>query len=327
MANSTGNGPMPDPTIKLSHNVAHSLALLAGLGLASGLSAYLIAGMAGIVCVALVILGLAFTAPKVPAETLLRLYSARLLPPDKSQLSSLIDVLSWRAGLLQRPDLYLIPSSALNAFAAGTPQRPAIAISEGMVRRLSMRELAGVLAHEMSHIRNGDLWIMSLADAAARLLHALAYLALGLAAYNIAAYFTGAAMMSWPAIAILYLTPAALNLVQLALSRSREYEADRLAVALTGDPAGLASALDRVETYTGHFWEDLTPSVHARRVPQPSLLRTHPPAAERVERLRQYSGLHAPVAPLVIVEQPMLSLVGVGPASLRPRYRWLGLWY
>ena len=136
-----------------------------------------------------------------------------------------------------------------------------------------------------SHIRNGDLWIMGLADLATRVLHGLAYLALALAAYNGIAYLRGFEPIAWTAIAILYLTPAAINLLQLALSRAREYEADRLAAALTGDPMGLASALRRVETYTGHFWEDLTPPVPARRVPQPSLLRTHPPADQRVARL------------------------------------------
>jgi heat shock protein HtpX len=310
----------------LSHNIAHSLMILMGLGIAAGLSAYLLAGVAGILTVALVLVAIALAAPRVPAETLMRLYSARLVPADDSQLSSLVDVLAWRAGLAHRPDLYLIPSMTLHAFAAGTPARPAIAISEGLVRQLSLRELAGVIAHETSHIRNGDLWIMSLADLAARVLHGLAALALVLVAYNGIAYALGWEKISWTAIAILYLTPAALNLLQLALSRSREYEADRLAAALTGDPMGLASALRRVETYTGHFWEDLKPPVPARRVPQPSLLRTHPPADQRVARLLDLARL--PVSePLVITERPMVSLVGMGPASMQPRYRWLGLWY
>lgn len=316
------------PRLRLPLNLTHSFALLAGMGLAAGLGAYLIAGLAGILCVAFVVIGLAAAAPNVPAETLMRLYSARLLPPDDGQLSSLMDVLAWRAGLLQRPDLYVIPSLTLNAFAAGTPARPAIAITEGLVRSLSIRELAGVLAHEISHIRNGDLWIMGLADLAARVLHALAYLALTLAAYNAIAWLAGAPMLSWTAIAILYLTPAALNLVQLALSRAREYEADRLAAALTGDPMSLASALNRVDSTTGHFWEDLTPPVPARRMPQPSLLRTHPPAADRIKRMLMDAQTSVSATkPLVIVERPMLSLVGAGPASLRPRYRWLGLWY
>ena len=312
----------------MSADIVHSLLLLAALGLASGLSAYLIAGLAGTLGIAALVVAMALAAPMIPAGTLMRLYRAQKIPPDESQLSSLVDVLAWRAGLAQRPDLYIIPSLTLNAFATGTAQHPAIAISEGLVRRLSMRELAGVIAHEMGHIRNGDLWIMSVADIAARVLHLLACVALCLAAYNAVAWLTGATQLSWTGIALLYLTPAALNLMQLALSRSREYEADRLAAALTGDPPALASALQRVETYTGHFWEDLAPLRPVRRVPQPSLLRTHPPAAKRIARLRACTGDGARTAePLVIVERPMMSLVGMGPATLRPRHRWPGLWY
>ncbi len=321
-----GFHPAKDLSARLSHNVAHALTLLTALGLAAGFSAYLLFGVPGIAVAALVIIGLAVVAPKVPAETMMRLYSARRLPAGDTQLSSLMEVLAWRAGLPQSPSLYVIPSLTLNAFATGTTDRPAIAISEGLVRRLSMRELAGVIAHEMSHIRNGDLWILGLADMAARLIHSLAFVALTLLAYNAFAYATGAGMVSWLAIAALYISPAALNLLQLAMSRAREFEADRIAVALTGDPIGLASALDRVDIGIGHIWEDLTPPITARRVPLPSMLRTHPPAATRVARLQELTESAGP-SPLVIVERPYVSLVGMGPASLRPRFRFPGLWY
>ena len=282
--------------------------------------------LVGVMAVAILLVAMAAVAPQLPADTLLRLYRARLVPPDDGQLSSLVDVIAWRAGLTCRPDLYLIPSLTIHAFAAGTAERPAIAISEGLVRRLTLREIAGVMAHEMSHIRNGDLWIMGLADATARVLQGLAYLAIGLAGANLIVQLRGGETMSWAAIALLYLTPAIVNLLQLTLSRSREYEADRLAASLTGDALGLASALRRVETYTGHFLEDLTPPFPSRRVPQPSLLRTHPPSEQRVARLLATAPTSS-TDPLVIVERPMMSLVGMGPATLRPRYRWPGMWY
>lgn len=319
--------PLVDtPAHTRGHNLAHSLTLLAGVGLALGLSAHLLLGPAGVLAVACLIVALALVAPHMPAETLLRLYGARFLGQDDSQISSVVDVLAWRAGLLQRPDLYVIPSMTLHAFAAGTTKRPAIALSEGLIRRLSLRELTAVIAHEISHIRNGDLWIMSLADAAARLVQAATYVAIALAVYNAVAYFSARETFSWLAISLLYLTPASLNLLQLALSRAREFEADRLAVALTGDPVALTSALRSVETYTGHVWEDLMPNLPARRVPEPSLLRTHPPSEERVARLAlDVPDCHS--EPLIIIERPMISLVGMGPATLRPRYRWPGLWY
>lgn len=311
---------------RTQHNVAHSLVLLASLGVLTGLSAYILTGLVGLIIVALLVVGIALGAPRMPAGTLMRLYHARLVPPDDSQLSSLVDVLAYRAGLSQRPDLYLIPSLTILAFAAGPAERPAIAISEGLVRRLSLREIAGVIAHEVAHIRNGDLWVMGLADLTARVMQGLSLLALALAAINLTIQLRGGETMSWLAIALLYATPALLNLLQLALSRMREFEADRDAAALTGDAVGLAGALRRIDTYTGHFWEDLLPPVAVRRVPQPSLLRTHPPADARIARV--LDAARAPATdPLVIIERPMLSLVGMGPASMRPRLRWPGLWY
>ncbi|HRN84165.1 MAG TPA: M48 family metalloprotease, partial [Hyphomicrobium sp.] len=120
------------------------------------------------------------------------------------------------------------------------------------------------------------------------------------------------------------------SLLQLGLSRAREFQADADAAALTGDPQALASALRRLETYTGHFWEDLMFPVPGRRVPHPSLLRSHPETEDRIQRLlalKTASSGSAWHAPLVIVEQPMVSLVGYGPGDMRPRYRWPGLWF
>jgi heat shock protein HtpX len=214
----------------------------------------------------------------------------------------------------------------LNAFATGTPRNSAIALTEGLLRRLTLRETAGVLAHEMSHIRNNDLQVMGLADIVTRFLQLMSYAALALAIMNVFALLTHGETVSWLAIALLYLAPALSSLLQLALSRTREFDADLEAAGLTGDPLGLASALRRLETYTGHFWEDLMFPVPARRVPQPSLLRSHPNTQERVNRLLGLDG-KTQLEPLVIVEQPMMTLVGYGPGEMRPRYRWPGLWY
>lgn len=286
-----------------------------------------VAGLAG----AVVLLALVWPlARRMPPEAVMRLYRATRIPHDESQLSSLVDVLAFRADLSQRPDLFVIPSATLNAFAAGSREHSAIAVTEGLLRRLSLSETAGVLAHEMAHIRNNDLLVMGLADVITRVLQLMSYAALGLALFNIFAFATGEDMISWWAVLLLYLAPALSSLLQLGLSRAREFEADRTAVALTGDAAALASALRRLETYTGHFWEDLMFPVPARRVPHPSVLRSHPETEDRIRRLMALDGQsEAPQrhAPLVIVEQPMMSLVGYGPGDMRPRYRWPGLWF
>ncbi len=308
-------------------NLWHVALLLLGFVVLVTIPTMLLWGMAGLMAAAILLALILPLAVRMPAEAVMRLYQATRLPRDDSQLSSLVDVLSFRAELPRRPDLYVIPSMTLNAFAAGSRDHSAIAVTEGLLRRLTLSETAGVLAHEISHIRNNDLLVMGLADVITRVLQLMSYVALGLAVFNVFAYARGDDMISWWAVLFLYLAPALSSLLQLGLSRAREFEADRNAVALTGDPGALASALRRLETYTGHFWEDLMFPVPARRVPHPSLLRSHPETEDRVQRLIALNGESAAHEPLVIVEQPMMSLVGYGPGDMRPRYRWPGLWF
>lgn len=317
-------GPMRGP------NLLHAALLLFGFVVLVTIPTVLLWGAAGLLAALALLAVICPLAIRMPPEAVMRLYQATPVPPDESQLSSLVDVLAYRAELPRRPDLYVIPSLTLNAFAAGSREHSAIAVTEGLLRRLTLAETAGVLAHEMAHIRNNDLQVMGLADVITRVLQLLSYAALGLALYNGLAFLTGEDMISWWAVLFLYLAPALSSLLQLGLSRAREFQADADAAALTGDPGALASALRRLESYTGHFWEDLMFPVPARRVPHPSLLRSHPETEDRIARLlaleRAPEGLpwHDP---LVIVEQPMMSLVGYGPGDMRPRYRWPGLWF
>lgn len=308
----------------------HAVLLLFGFVVLVTIPTVLLWGAAGAVVAGVLFAVVWPLAVNMPPEAVMRLYQATRIAPDDSQLSSLVDVLAYRAGLARRPDLYVIPSATLNAFAAGSRKHSAIAVTEGLLRRLSLAETAGVLAHEMAHIRNNDLLVLGLADVMTRLLQLMSYVALGLAVFNAFALLAGEDTVSWWAVLILYLAPALSSLFQLRLSRAREFEADRQAVVLTGDPKALASALRRLETYTGHFWEDLMFPVPARRVPHPSPLRTHPETEHRIARLEALttSPADAPQhAPLVIVERPMMSLVGYGPGDMRPRYRWPGLWF
>ncbi len=309
------------------HNVLQSVVLLVGIGVLLVVATAIVWGPGGAVVTASVLAGLYVLAPRLPPEAVMRLYRATHVPAGGvDQLSSLVDVLAHRAGLASRPSLYVIPSMTLNAFATGSPSHSAIAVTEGLLRRLTLREISGVLAHEISHIRNNDLEVMNLADVMTRFLQLLSYLALVLAALNLFAMLSGEQVVSWWTILLLYTAPAISSLLQLGLSRAREFDADREAVALTGDAMGLASALRQLETNTGHFWEDLMFPVPGRRVPQPSLLRSHPTNDDRITRLMSLHG-EPRHEPIVIIEQPMVSLVGLGPIEMRPRYRWPGLWY
>jgi heat shock protein HtpX len=322
--------PFLDPDTRRQHrrrNLLQSALLVAGIGAVVAVATALVWGPSGVLASFVTIAVLAAFAPRLPPELVMRLYRAQLVAPGRGgQLGALVDELARRAELPARPALYVVPSLTVNAFAAGTPRHAAIALSEGLLRRLTMREIAAVLAHEISHIRNNDLWIMGLADLMTRFVQTLFYLALVLALFNLFATLNADPVISWSAIVLLYLAPAISSLLQLGLSRAREFDADFEAAQLTGDPLGLASALRRLEASTGHFWEDFMVPVPARRVPVPSLLRTHPPTEERIRRLLALEG--RPTLPQIpVAEEPMVSLVGWGPIEMRPRYRWPGLWF
>ena len=309
-----------------THNLLHSVLMIGGIGLLMLISSYLIASWAGVVVAALSVALLAFFGPRVKPDAVMRIYRAR--PVDQrhgAQLLRIVEVLSDRAELPTTPRLFVVPSATLNAFASGTPERAVIAVTEGLLRRLSLREVAGVIAHEMSHIRNRDLAVMGLADAMTRYTQMLAYVAIFMAILNGPAWLLGVPIFPWAAIALLYLAPAVSSLLQLALSRTREFDADLEAAGLTGDPVGLASALGSLERLQGNFWEDLM-LPPTRRVPYPSLLRSHPDTGDRIARLTDLAR-HALARPMSYPEEPMFTLVGLGPGEMTPRHRWPGLWY
>ena len=320
-----------DPEVREAHrrqNNIQTFALLGGIALLLAVPVALIWGPIGLAFVAGLV-GVTFLgARQVPPELIMRAYQARPVTADAAPgLVHILDVLSERAALKERPALFVIPSLTLNAFATGSPGHAAIGITEGLVRKLSMQELAAVLAHEISHIRNNDLTVMAIADIASRIVQGMSYAAVFLLAINMVSLLVdGEASISWLAILILYLAPVLSSLMQLALSRTREYDADLEAAVLTGDPSWLISALQRLERQTGAFWEDLMFPVPGRRTPQPSLLRTHPPTAERVARLKALDN-RRDLPRIDVREAPYISVVSAGPIAMRPRYRFPGIWY
>ena len=291
------------------------------------MSGWMLTGITGLAWAA-VMFGLALLfVPSLPPELLMRLYRARkVLPHPGDQLSDMLDVLTERASLPARPTLYVVPSMAVNAFAAGKPERSVIAITEGLLRRLTLREIAGVLAHEVSHVRNNDLWVMGVADALTRATQAMAFVAVFLGVLNIVAAFQGEQYATWWAILFLYLAPMISNLLQLALSRAREFDADLEAAQITGDPLGLAAALRSLEETTGRMWEDVMLPAPGRRVAYPSLFRSHPSTEERVRRLVAVSATPG-LPPMGLADRPLVSLVGFGPVGMRPRIRFPGIYF
>jgi heat shock protein HtpX len=219
---------------------------------------------------------------------MLQIYAARpLRAHEVPMLYDLVGALCERADIPQQVNLYYIPSRLMLAFTVGGKATVGLALSDGLLRKLSGREIAGVLAHELSHVAHHDLTLMALADFMTKVTRTLAFLALLLIAINLPFLLEGEIAIPWPPIVLLMVAPLLSLLLQLGLSRSREYDADAGAALLTGDPEAVASALEKMEAQQRRYWETLFGREGA--VDQPSVLRTHPPTQARVDALAQYA--------------------------------------
>lgn len=272
---------------------------------------------------ALGLMGLAILlSPRLSKDFIFSLYEARPLSyHDIPRVIENLEKLSRRAKLPCTPTIYYVPSSIPNAFAVGNASDAGIAVSDGILRILNLRELTGVLAHEISHIANRDLWIMGLADMMSRVTMVFSYAGQFLLIFNLPLLLVGAVHIPWGALLVLAFSPSIMSLLQLALSRAREYHADLGAAELTGDPRGLASALGKMERVTGRFWEEIL--LPGRRIPEPSLLRTHPPTERRIQRLmRLVPREKHPLEEAVPVDIPSRIPLVMGS----PRWRRGGIW-
>ena len=257
--------------------------------------------------------------PAAASGLTLRLYGARPLYPDEApDLWAVLRELAARAGLPAVPVPHYVPSGVVNAFATGSKHHAAIALTDGLLRSLTPRELTGVLGHEIAHIANEDLRVMGLADSISRLTHLLALLGQLAIVLSLPALLLGVTEVNWPALLLLAVAPQLALLAQLGLSRVREFDADRLAAELTGDPHGLASALAKIERVSRSWRAWLLPGWGN---PEPSWLRTHPATAERIERLLE---LAPPPSMPPFPSARFVPEVTVSPRP--PRWRTGGLW-
>jgi len=211
---------------------------------------------------------------------------------DLPRVYGVVERLTQRVGI-PMPKIYVIPTDSPNAFATGrNPSHASVAVTQGILNLLNDEELEGVLAHELGHVRNRDILISSIA---ATIAGAITYLAqMG----KFAMIFGGMNRDDrdrgggFAALLMLILAPIAAMLIQLAVSRSREYEADSTGAHFTGNPYALASALSKLDTYSRRIPMVATPSTAHLFIIQPllgmnfgSLFSTHPPIAKRIERL------------------------------------------
>lgn len=278
-------------TASASHrllNLVQSALLLGVMAAVAWVSVTAILGPGTGLLVALGMIAGLFLAPDLSRRMLLSAYQAqRLTGRDAPRLVAGLAALARRAGLPRTPALYRVPSRLPNAFAMGAPEDSTICVTDGLLEILDGRELAGVLAHEIGHIAHRDLWIMGLADVMSRLVSLASWVGQVLLLLNLPLVMMGMVHVPWPVVALLIFAPTLMALVQLGLSRTREYDADRAAAELTGDPEGLIRALRKLERLTGRFWEEIL--LPGRRIPEPSLLRTHPPTESRIRRLRDFA--------------------------------------
>jgi heat shock protein HtpX len=214
----------------------------------------------------------------------------RAQPVTREQLPrvySVVERITQKIGL-PMPKIYVIPTDSPNAFATGrNPKHASVAVTQGILNLLNDEELEGVLAHELGHVNNRDILISSIA---ATLAGAVTYLA------RFGFFFGGGRDErrggGIGALLMLILAPFAAMLIQLAVSRSREYQADATGAQMTGNPYALASALAKLDAYSKRAPMVATPSTAHLFIIQPflgmnfgSLFSTHPPIAKRIERL------------------------------------------
>jgi heat shock protein HtpX len=215
------------------------------------------------------------------------------------------------AGLPKTPDIYIIDDPAPNAFAAGrNPDKAYVAATSGLLALLDRRELDGVMAHEIAHVRNRDVRLMTLAAVLVGVISMIADLLLWTMVFggNRRDSGGGNPIVAIVAIVAIIMAPIGAALLQMTLSRRREYLADASAAELTGDPEGLARALwklgadhtplRKVNRATAHMWiESPLRDHHGLRSGLSGLFETHPPLQKRISRLEEMGGFSLPAVP------------------------------
>jgi heat shock protein HtpX len=285
----------------MNRNNFKTLVLLAGLGAVFVLVGQLLGGTPGAI-IALVIAGLMNGAMYFFSDKL-ALRSAGAQPVEEHELPNVYSIVR---SLAQRenmpmPKIFLINSPQPNAFATGrNPQHAAVAVTSGILELMNHQELEGVLAHELSHVRNRDILIATIAATIAAALSFLARMALWGGIGGRRRDDNGLSAII--GLVSLILAPIGAMVIQMAISRAREYQADRSGSEITGSPMALASALQKLEAGTSRIPMQVNPATSQLFIADPlkafgrrgerggGLMRmfsTHPPIPERVARLEQ----------------------------------------
>jgi len=274
--------------VKTAVLLAAMTALFGGVGL-------LIGGTGGMIVALLVAAGMNLFSYWNADKIVLRMYGAKEIDANAAsgalrRYVEGVHALADRAGM-PRPKVYLIETEQPNAFATGrNPENAAVAVTTGLLGKLNEREVMSVMAHELAHVKNRDTLTMTVTATIAGAISMLA---------NFAFFFggnrnNGGGIVG--AIAIMILAPLAASLVQMAISRSREYEADRVGAEISGDPLALASALAKISSgVKAHPFEtaERAPATGQMMIMNPlsgqradNLFSTHPATGNRIDQLK-----------------------------------------
>jgi len=269
------------------------MAALTALFLAAGQA---MGGKQGMTVALVMALGMNFFAYWFSDKMALAMSGAReVSPAEAPELHAMVASLASRAGL-PKPRVYIIPQETPNAFATGrNPEHAAVAVTHGLLALLNRDELEGVLAHELAHIKNRDILISSIAAVIAGAISYLATMAQWAMIFGMGRHDDEEGTNPIAMLVMMLVAPIAAALIQMAISRSREYQADATGAAICGRPASLASALERLEEYNHRLPMQVNPATAQMYIVNPltagslaNLFSTHPPIRERIRRLLSY---------------------------------------
>lgn len=295
----------PVVTNESSHPIARTALLMSALIALLAIGGYAFAGRSGLLLFGGI--GLAMNFLSFWFSDQIALKSNRAEPLAREQAPEVYEIvgrLSREAGIPE-PPIYFIPSDSPNAFATGRgPKHSAVAVTRGLLQRLDAREIEGVLAHELSHVRNRDVLVGTIAAGLAGVISSIGYvMQWGMILGGGGRQRRGSPLA---ALAWIIVAPIIAMMLRLAISRAREYGADASGARLTGDPGGLADALQRLEVEsvrqpyeyagpaTAHLF--IVNPFRGTNATMARWLSTHPPIEERVARLRAMTATRARAA-------------------------------
>ena len=276
-------------------NAAKTAALMTGMTVLLVLAGGALGGRNWMIFAFLIAIGMNAFSYWFSDKLVLKMYKAKeASESDAPELYSVVRDLTTRANM-PMPKVYVIPSAAPNAFATGrNPTHAAVAVTEGVLKLLSREELAGVMAHELTHVRNRDILIGTVAATLAGAIGMLASMAQWAMIFGGRRRDENNSGGIVGMIAMMILAPIAAALIQMAISRSREYQADATGAELCGNPLWLASALKKLDAQARRVPMAATPATAHMFIVSPlrgggtaRLFSTHPPMAERVSRLEK----------------------------------------